>query len=72
MDWMEQEQERGITITSLPDSPLERLPTEHYRYSVMWIYHEVENLRVQTVPFGFCAKTVWNLSRNSMETGGRV
>lgn len=34
MDWMEQEQERGITITSLCDnSSMERLPSKHYRYT---------------------------------------
>ena len=33
MDWMEQEQERGITITSAGDHlPLERIPHQHHRH----------------------------------------
>ena len=34
MDWMEQEQERGITITSAATTAaMERSPHKHYRYS---------------------------------------
>ncbi len=34
MDWMEQEQDRGITITSLcNNSGLGRSPCKHYRYT---------------------------------------
>ena len=33
MDWMEQEQERGITITSTPLHAVERLPRKYHRYT---------------------------------------
>ena len=32
MDWMEQEQERGITITSADDHLLGRSPDQHHRH----------------------------------------
>ena len=33
MDWMEQEQERGITITCCDDLPLEGQSYQHHRYT---------------------------------------
>ena len=33
MDWMEQEQDRGITITSAATTAMARSPCKHHRYS---------------------------------------